>query len=112
MPTADQTTDSFLTFFNGHDRDSLMTNVFCPDGVDHNQKIPSVGLTHDGPQFLGADQVKDLFTKLFESFPDISLTPLTHTDYRLYSKTGPTRIAFQARIRATHDQPWFAKNHP
>jgi hypothetical protein len=109
MPTTDQTIDSFLTLFDGHNTDGLMNNVFCPDSADH--KTPSVGLTHDGPQFVGADKVKVLFIQLFASFPDISLTPLTQNDYRLYSKTGPIRIGFQARIKATHDLPWFPRGH-
>jgi len=108
MPTPeDNTTDNFLAYFNTQDTNNLMNKVFCPDNAPLG--IPSVGLTDEGPQFVGAAEVQGLFQQLFVSFPDITLTQLYE---RLYSKVGPTRIAFQARIRARQDQPWFQKGDP
>ena len=109
MPTADQTINNFLALFNGHDKKGLMTSAFSPDSADH--KTPSVGLTHDGPQFLGATAVEMLITQIFKSFPDIALTILADIPDRLYSQNGPTRVALQGRLAATHEENWFPIGH-
>ena len=109
MPTADEAINSFLKLFNAHDKAGVM-KTFCPNGA--NNKIPSVGLTHDGPQFLGAAKVEMLITQMFTSFPDIALTPLDDIPDRLYSRKGPTRVALQGRLAAAHEEDWFPTGHP
>jgi hypothetical protein len=115
-PTSpDNAVDLFLQYFNAHDTANVMT-VFCADTPANPPPpklpdIPTVGLAHDGPQFKGRDLIETLFIRLFKSFPDISLAPLPGLT-RLYSQSGPTRIAFQAKIIGTHDDKWFEKSHP
>jgi hypothetical protein len=94
-----------------HDVDHLMKRVFCPDNT--SKKIPSVGITDHGPQFIGAPHVKTLFTQLFTTFPNLSLDPEPNAPY-LYSPSNyPTlTIAIQTTLRGTHDKEWFPKGDP
>jgi hypothetical protein len=117
------------TFFNvmkppaagGHhdpvgDTNTLMTQVFCPDnGVGPVfGGLPAVAITEhgtqQGPGFFGAQDVSSIFTKLFTSFPDCSIVPLS--DLRLYAPYAnpvytPITIGVQVDIKGTFSADWF-----
>jgi hypothetical protein len=107
---ADPTLDNFFKALNDptfspnyHSVNYLMANIFCPDtGV-----LPCVGITDYGPQFNGAGDVAGLFTQIFSSFPDFTLTPIPP---RLYSGDGLT-IGVQGTLGGTQAADWFSKGH-
>jgi hypothetical protein len=113
----DATLDTFFTIMGppasgshpASDVDSLMSNVFCPNGVYKGKKIPSVGITEHGPAFKGADDVRTLFTQLFTTFPDMTWIQLDKT-LRMYSTDGNT-IGVQMNVTGTHSAPWFQAAH-
>lgn len=118
MSTPDETLTDFLKVLNNvlsptiyHNVNYLMDKVFCGD--DPQNKIPSVGITDHGPQFIGQQQVSDLFQQLFRSFPDLALTPLPGAP-RLYSPGDylPKTIGIQVTLTGTHLERWFQRPNP
>jgi hypothetical protein len=109
----DDTLKTFFEIFNDdastkhHDARQLMSAVFCADNARH--KLPCVGVTDHGPQYVGAADVAELFQKLFTTFPEITLEPLRHAPY-LYSKDKKT-IAVQASLKGRHHADWFPPGH-
>jgi hypothetical protein len=117
MPTPDQTLSKFLRVLDdpgpGHahyqDVNYLVDNLFCHDNA--MDRTPSVGLIdHNGPQFLGAQEVKGLFRQLFNTFPDFRLTPLVWAS-RYYSPDGKG-IVIQAQLFGTFQSNWFQRPSP
>jgi hypothetical protein len=46
----------------------------CPDAPNANpppKLFPCLGITDDGPAFLGVEEVMDFFDQLFQTFPDM-----------------------------------------
>jgi hypothetical protein len=108
MPTPDETLTAFFDVFTSGDPgatkvDDLM-DLFCLNGNDPqgNLAIPSVGIGHHGPDFIGVTDVESLWTQfLVKSFQNFMFAPanivLQHgliAPPRLYSNDDyPTQSA-------------------
>jgi hypothetical protein len=104
---ANDTLDTFfkiLTVGSGdYQQVDDMMALFCDD--DHGKKIPFVGLTDYGPSFQYKDDIRQLWTQLFLTFPDDF--SLTEVPPRGYSNAGPNTILVQTRLGGTHKADWF-----
>ncbi len=89
------------------DVNTLMTTIFCPQGVVNGLIVPAVGITNHGPAFTGVAPVTTLFTQLFTTFPDLAWTG---AGPELYSKDGNT-IGVQINISGTFAAAWFQTTH-
>jgi hypothetical protein len=103
------------------DTNTLLTQVFCHDNGlgPGTQGLPCVAITEhgsrQGPGFFGGPEVSTLFTKLFQSFPNVALTPVS--DLRLYSpytspKYSPITIGVQVDLTGSYQTGWFPKLTP
>lgn len=113
MATNDGTLDLFLDILSqGSDYknlNKLMSQVFCAN-VGSPPTAPWVGIANYGPQFVGVDAIRTLFSQIFfVTFPDVQFQPISNT-YRLYSSQGPDTIAIQAMLSGTQVGFWF--QHP
>ncbi len=90
-----------------HDVRQLTSQVFSAENP--RQKIPSVGVTDHGPQYVGTADVAELFQKLFAAFPEMTLEPLRGAPH-LYSNDKNT-IAVQTTLKGRHHAEWFPPGH-
>jgi hypothetical protein len=90
---------------------TLINTIFCPADNSTNPPSPSVGITTHGPNFIGVPDVTLLFTQLFSSFPDISLTEV-NKKRRMDSRNGApaVMIATPTYLQGTYSVKWFAKD--
>ncbi|HEY1943862.1 MAG TPA: hypothetical protein VGH40_17260 [Roseiarcus sp.] len=93
-----------------HDVDYLIGHVFSAE--DGSRKVPSVGITEHGPQYVGKAHVAELFQQLFTTFPDLTLTPLAGAPW-LESPGGdsPRTVGVQAVLAGRHHAKWFPQGH-
>lgn len=97
-------------FTGHHDVDYLMSKVFCAE--DAQRKVPCVGITDHGPQYVGAADVAELFRQLFTTFPDLTLTPVPGAPgLESPPKYSPKTIGLQTTLTGTHLAPWFPLGH-
>jgi hypothetical protein len=104
-----KTLANFLDVFNPRkgnykNIDYLMAKVFSG--------TPSVGIaagaSPEGPQFDGTDEVRALFTRLTESFPELSFKAIP--PYCYSPDTNANTIIVQATLKTgPHQKNWFQK---
>jgi hypothetical protein len=93
-----------------HDVDFLTKDVFCKE--DASRKIPSVGITEHGPQYVGTAQVAELFRQLFTTFPDLTLAALPGAPWlESPPKHAPKTVGIQTVLAGTHLAKWFPQGH-
>jgi len=95
------------TSANYHDINYLTNQLFCAD--DPARKVPGVGITDYGPQFIGKSEVVELFRQLFKSFPDLEMTEARGAP-RLFSEDDNT-IGIQTTLSGMHAAEWFPRGH-
>ena len=113
------TLDNFITFFNsaitGGNPIAIkvgnLVGLFSPDSGGPPPNHPGVGIAHHGPNFKGRAEIGKLFTQLFTSFPDLTLTELDRGRrlYSLDSYGGLDTIGTQTNLAGTYQSPWFPK---
>jgi hypothetical protein len=114
--------DAFIQVFvsgkNSAGKIADLIGLFCKDDAK-TPTIPTVGITDHGPNFTGVDDITDLFTQIFTSFPNILLQyasfPNAPKNYPplLYSddKYTPPTIAVQTTlVTGPYVADWF--KHP
>jgi hypothetical protein len=107
------TLDDFLNVINEppnahyHDINYLTNQLFCAD--DPPRKVPGVGITDYGPQFVGKDKVGEFFTQLFKSFPDLEMKEVRGAP-RLFSEDDNT-IGIQTTLSGMHMAEWFPRGN-
>ena len=88
----------------------LVNSVFCPDDLP-NPTRPSVGITDHGPNFIGKQEIRGLFTQLFTSFPTLRIQQIPNSQGRFFSRDGQTTaIGIRATFSGEYQAPWFKKD--
>jgi len=115
----DTTVTNFLATFNlplsgGNPLATKVGNLLAMFSGDAGTPpaLPFVGIASHGPNFKGQVDIAGLFTKLFTSFPDLTLATLVGAPrlYSLDSYTGLQTIGVQATLRGSFQQLWFLKD--
>jgi hypothetical protein len=113
-PANNTVLDNFFSVINDrggpnyHNVPWLMQNVFCPNNA--RLKIPAVGITSHGPNFIGRAEVEALFNRLVASFRNLSLTQVPDSTGRLYSADDtPVQIGVRTLLTGSYVHPWFQK---
>jgi hypothetical protein len=85
-----------------------LMELFCPDRSKGKKDFPCLGITDHGPAFKKRHEVESFFDQLFQTFPDMTWTPVKHAN----PLTTAEEIGIQFDVKGKHSGGWFQKGHP